>query len=115
MPSELTQCATCGRILAPETVTIAAAQLASLLDKSSRYDALSLATARPHQRSPIDGNAELAAFLVMAAPTMTLAQLATASAARFGEPIAPSKSAIQRFLKRASRRGGLNLFPDPPR
>jgi hypothetical protein len=94
------KCPDCDRLVAGEKITIDAAEFARLKQLAEAFEKSNerLLDFRCQSRSPIARSAELSSFILGCRETMTLFEIVAACRKRFGGR-APSKSAIDRFLK----------------
>jgi len=83
-----------------EVVTIPLAEYAELLECRRRVAEIGNLRSRRLRPSPIDHDAEVAAFLKAQPPEMTVKEVLEACALRFGTKRTPSKSAAYQFYSR---------------
>lgn len=99
-------------------VTIPLAEYAGLLEARRRFEALHPSAPPPLPRSPIDGNAEISAFIDARLGKMYIDDITQACRRQFGDR-APSRSAIHRYWQRRRQinpRGAASVLkrPQPP-
>ena len=94
------KCPDCGKLVAGETITVDAAEFARLKQLAEAFEKSNerLLDFRCQSRSPIARSAELSSFILACRETMTLFEIVASCREKFGGS-APSKSAIDRFLK----------------
>lgn len=95
-------CKQCGRLaFAGDTVTIPRSEYLELRKLQSRAVAdveINLIPFRQFSRSPIARHPEMAAFIWDSRNTMMMHEIVDACRERFGESVAPSRTAVHRFL-----------------
>jgi hypothetical protein len=96
---EYEKCADCGKLVAGARVSISADAYAELKRKADAFEQSRerFNTYRLRTRSPISRDPALADFILASYQRMTVPEIVVACRERFGS--APSRSAIDRFLK----------------
>jgi hypothetical protein len=98
--AEYENCGQCGRLVVGEKITVDAAEFSRLKQLAEAFEKANerLLDFRCQSRSPIARSAELSSFILGCRDTMTLFEIVAACRTKFAGR-APSKSAIDRFLK----------------
>lgn len=88
-----------------ETVTIPASEYADLVECRREFAALRARVSRVYgaSKSPIERDAEVAAFIAEAIGRLTAEEVRASCLARFGPERTPSRSAVTRFWQRLRR------------